>query len=555
MTQNFYPSLNRTIFYGCFLLVFISLIACKRSTDSTQQAAIFRYNESSGILTLDPAFAKDLPHIWVGNQLFNGLVALNERLETVPAIAKSWEISDDGLTYTFHLNQQVFFHENEAFEHGSRKVKAADFVYSFNRLTDPRLASPGKWIFNLVEQSEHGYAFSALNDSTFQIRLSKAFPPFLGLLSMTYASVVPHEAIEYYGRNFRENPVGTGPFRFQYWKEGVKLVLLKNERYFEESNGQQMPFIDGVSISFLVDKQIAFLEFIKGSLDFMSGIDARYKDELLTKEGKLRSKFQDRIELIRAPFLNTEYIGFQVGNPYGKLTSDQYKALRKAINYAIDREKMLRYLRNGIGHPGWGGMIPIGMPGYDSSERIGYRFNLDKAKSLVNENQLQGVQITLSTTAEYVDLGKFVQAQANETGIDMQLEVLPPATIRQLRANGSLAFFRGSWVADYPDAENYLSLFYSENLSPKGPNYTRFTNPQFDQMYERMFSERSDQLRFADYVKMDSLVMDDAAVVVLFYDEVLRFVHKRVQNLGSNPINLLNLKQIKIEKTPVVNRN
>ncbi len=555
MKQDQYSFLSRLLILGGFLFVFLFFTSCKRPAESSINGNIFRYNESSGIFTLDPAFAKDLPHIWVGNQLFNGLVALNDRLEIVPAIAKSWDISEDGLDYTFHLNQNVFFHENEAFKNGSRIVKADDFVYSFNRLTEARLASPGKWIFNVVEQTENGYAFAALNDSTFQIRLSKAFPPFLGLLSMTYASVVPREAVEYYGHDFRQNPVGTGPFRFKYWKEGVKLVLLKNEHYFEQLDGRQMPFIDGVSVSFLVDKQIAFLEFIKGSLDFMSGIDARYKDELLTKEGKLKSKFKNNIELIRAPFLNTEYIGFQVGNTYRDLSSDQYKALRKAINFSIDKEKMLRYLRNGIGHPGWSGMIPAGLPGYDSSESIGYHYEPEKAKSLVSEYQLKGVQITLSTTADYVDIGKFVQAQVNEVGIDLQLEVLPPATIRQLRANGSLAFFRGSWVADYPDAENYLSLFYSGNLSPKGPNYTRFSNPQFDQMYEHMFSQKSDQMRFTNYLKMDSLVMEDATVVVLFYDEVLRFVNKRVQNLGSNPINLLNLKQIKIEKSQPVKTN
>lgn len=547
--KNIFQCNNRLCFTLALCLIMLLHSSCRQRT--AMEGKVFKYNESSGIQTLDPAFAKDLPHIWACNQLFNGLVSFSDNLEIEPAIAKSWEISEDGLIYTFHLNTGISFHDSEAFANGSRKVTARDFEFSFQRLTDSKLASPGKWIFNLVKQSGEEYAFKALNDSTFQIELSQAFPPFLGLLSMTYASVVPHEAVAFYGDEFRRNPIGTGPFKFQYWKEGVKLVFLKNPHYFEKLNGEQMPFIDGIAISFLVDKQIAFLEFVKGSLDFMSGIDARYKDELLTKEGRLRTKFSKQIELIRAPFLNTEYMGFQMENPPENLSLAQYKALRKAINYAIDRKKMLRYLRNGIGHPAWSGIIPYGIPGFDSTESIGYRFNLEEAKRLVANNQLKGTQLTLSTTADYIDIAKFVQSQVNETGIELQLEVSPPATIRQLRATGGLAFFRASWVADYPDAENYLSLFFSENKSPKGPNYTRYSNPDYDAHYKRIFHWTSDSLRFRSYVKMDSMLMEDAAVVVLFYDEVLRFVNRRVTHLGSNPINLLNLKQIKIEETVV----
>lgn len=119
--------------------------------------------------------------------------------------------------------------------------------------------------FASVKHDDGGYAFTAVDDSTFQIELSNPFPPFLGILSMTYASVVPHEAVEYYGDAFRNHPVGTGPFTFQYWKENVKLVFRKNPDYFEFEAGERLPYLDAVSISFLIDKQVAFLEFIKGN--------------------------------------------------------------------------------------------------------------------------------------------------------------------------------------------------------------------------------------------------------------------------------------------------
>lgn len=533
---------KRTILSVVVLFSFLLLVSCGNRQDSENGLAIFKYNESAGILTLDPVYAKDLPHIWVCNQVFNSLVAFDDKMNLVPMIAKSWEISSDGLLYTFHLRSGVSFHQDECFK-APRCVTAQDFVYSFNRVVDKRLSSPGMWIFSSVKHDDDQYAFTAIDDTTFQIELAKPFPPFLGILSMTYASVVPHEAVEYYGDDFRSHPVGTGPFKFQYWKEGVKLVFRKNPDYFEyDEAGERLPYIDAVSVSFLIDKQVAFLEFIKGKFDFMSGIDARYKDELLTYDGQLRQKYVDKIELITEPYLNTEYLSFFIDSN-DSLGPNRSRALRQAVNLCIDREKMLRYLRNGIGEPGTGGMIPVGLPGHSGS--IGYGYDLKKAQRLVTENHLEGYLLQLSTVADYADIGKFVQSQVEQTGLRCKMEVMPPATLRSMRANGSLPFFRSSWVADYPDAENYLSLFTSANFSPSGPNYTHYSNPKFDSLYDKALICNDLELRARCYTEMDSLVMQDAPVVVLFYDEVLRFVSRRVQGLGSNPTNFLDLRRVR----------
>jgi len=304
-----------------------------------------------------------------------------------------------------------------------------------------------------------------------------------------------------------------------------------------------LPYIDAVSVSFLIDKQVAFLEFIKGKFDFMSGIDARYKDELLTYDGQLRKKYEDEIELITEPYLNTEYFSFFI-DPNDTLGVDRSRALRQAVNLCIDREKMLRYLRNGIGEPGTGGMIPAGLPGH--SKTIGYGYDLKRAQRLVAENRLKGYPLQLSTVADYADIGKFVQSQVEQIGLHCKMEVMPPATMRSMRSNGSLQFFRASWVADYPDAENYLSLFTTPNFAPTGPNYTHYTNKNYDQLYDKALLCNDLQQRAAYYTQMDSLMMQDAPVVVLFYDEVLRFVNKRVENMGSNPMNLLDLRKVRI---------
>jgi len=368
---------------------------------------------------------------------------------------------------------------------------------------------------------------------------------------MQYCSVVPREIAQHFGAEFRSNPVGTGPFYFKMWKEGVKLVMLKNDAYFEYEGANRLPYLDAVSISFIIDKQSAFLEFVKGNIDFMSGIDASYKDELLTTTGKLNPKYNDHIRLTSQPYLNTEYLGILADkdNPLMKNNPLSDRRVRQAINIGFDRTKMIRYLRNGIGQPGIHGFIPAGLPGFASHPGFGYDYNPAKARQLLTEAGYplgKGLPpITLSTNASYLDICQFIQSQLSQVGIDMKIDVSPPGTLRENIAQARVAFFRGSWIADYPDAENYLSLFYSGNHSPDGPNYMQYSNIAFDKLYRDASIENEPAKRSRLYRSMDSLIMQDAPVVVLFYDQVLRFSRRNIVNLGNNPLNLLELKRVK----------
>jgi len=530
-----------------FLIVAALTVTSCRQHQKYAGKKIFRYNEASGIKTLDPAFARDQAHIWVCNQLYNGLVQLDEQLNVIPSIAHTWEISEDGLTYVFHLRSDVFFHADEVFRGKDRKVTAADFVYSFNRLASPETASPGAWVLSSVARHNAELAIETPDDSTLIVHLKKPFPPFLSILSMQYCSVLPHEAVEFYKSNFRKHPVGTGPFYLQNWEENIKMVLRKNDRYFERIDGVQLPFLDAVSITFVEDKMTAFLEFTKGNLDFMSGIYPSYKDELLNRSGELRAKYSDKFCMISAPYLNTEYLGILVDTTLNIVKENPLcdLRLRRAINYGFDRKKMIRFLRNGIGIPGNKGMIPKGMPGYDKDASYGYSYEPDKSRELLRQMRDEGYLpkgVKLITTSDYLDLCKFVQAQLNEVGLQLEIEVVPPAVAIELRAHSRVNFFRASWIADYPDEENYLSLFYSENFAPEGPNYTHYTNPEFDALFEQAYLEIDRQRRNELYSAMDSIVMSDAPVVVLYYDEAVRFVNKRVIGMHVNPINLLDLK-------------
>ena len=519
---------------------------------SSEGKTVFRYNESAGITSLDPAFARDQANIWAVNQMFNGLVQLDQDLKIKPCIAKEWSISEDGLVYTFYLRSDVYFHlDKNAGISESRKVVASDFVYSFKRLLDAKLASPGAWVLAQVSNRNGNYAIEAANDSTLILKLGEPFPPFLGLLTMQYCSVVPYEAISKYGPDFRQHPVGTGAFRFGMWKESVKLVMLKNERYFEKGPEGPLPYLDAVAVTFIVDKQSAFLEFMKGNLDFLSGIHASYKDELLTNSGNLRSKFSSEINMTKQPYLNTEYLGILIDTGYASAAMSplKLKLVRQAISYGFDKVKMMRYLRNNIGIPGTAGFVPAGMPWFDQTQVKGYEYNPVKSLELLKKagfpNGKGLPSITLTTNASYVDLCKFIQSQLGELGINIKIDVTPPATLREMIAQSKVSFFRGSWIADYPDAENYLSLFYTPNFCPAGPNYTHFSSPVFDNLYNGCIRETNDSLRGQKYMEMDRLMIEEAPVVILYYDEVLRFSRKNIIGLGSNALNLLNLKEIK----------
>ena len=521
-------------------LISAFLMSCNNNKNSNIDQKVFRYNEHANINTLDPAFSRTLQDNSVCNQLFNGLVQLDANLNILPSIAKKWTISEDGKTYSFSLRKDVCFHEHELFgKDCTRTVVAEDFTYSLNRLRDDKIAAPGSWVLNKVDD------FKAINDTLFEIKLKQPFPAFIGLLTMKYCSVVPKEIVEYYGSEFRSKPIGTGPFKFKRWEENIKLVFRKNHNYFEkDENGNSLPYLEAVAVTFLPNKQSEFLQFAQGNIDYISGLDASYKDELLTAKGKLRTSYTESVNMTQGPYLNTEYLGFYLDSDSPEIKSE---LIRKAINYGFDRKKMITYLRNGIGNAANGGFIPIGLPGYNKSS--GYTYQPEKAKQLVKqfikESGISNPEITLTTTSNYLSFCEFIQRELEKTGLKINLDVMPEATLRSARSNGKVDLFRSSWIADYMDAENYLSIFYSKNFAPNGSNYFHYKSAQFDSLYNKAFTVTDIENRKHLYTTMDSLVMQKALMIPLFYDEVVRFTRKNINGLGINPINLLDLKRVK----------
>lgn len=533
-----------------YISIALFSIACSSSEKKADNRTVFKYNEMGAITSLDPASARTFENIWVVNQLYNGLVEMNDSLKIKPSIANSWQISPNGKTYTFNLKTNVFFHDNNNFPDGKgRKALAKDFVYSFNRLLDPAISSATSLLSNIDNTNNKG--FEALNDSTFVIHLKKSFTPFLGILTMKYFSVIPQEIIEKYGEDFRKNPVGTGPFKFKMWDEGSKLVFVKNEKYFEYEGINRLPYLDAISISFIKDKETSFLNFLEGNTDIVSGIDAINTDEVLTEDGTLKEKYLTKITLQTQPFLKTDYLGFLIDEnlPIVKNSPLKIKAIRQAINYGFDRKKMVKFLRKNLGKPANAGFIPPGLPSFNEDLVKGYEYNPDKVKELL---LLAGFpdgkglpEISLATTEQYLELGEYIQSQLSEFGIRIKIDVQKASVLTESVADSKINFFRKSWFADYPDEEDFLSLFYSKNWSPKGFNYTHYFNPDYDLLYEKSQEELNDSIRYNYYRKMDQLLIENAPEAPLYYDQVVRLVQNNISGLTSNSMNMLSLKKVK----------
>lgn len=515
-----------------------------------QHQKIFHYNEYTGIATLDPAFAKNQSTMWPAHQLFNTLVEVDDSLRIKPSLAQSWHISPDKKTYTFFLRNDVYFHNDDCFAQGKgRKMTAMDVAYSLNRIIDATTASPGAWIFNGKVDAMH--PFTAINDSVFQLKLLRPYQPVLGILSMQYCSVVAPEAVAKYKTDFRQHPVGTGPFKFTAWQEGQGLILSKNENYFEkDSAGKRLPYLDGIKISFNDSRATEFLLFRQGKLDFINELDPSFKDEVLSKKGELRQMWKDKIVLQTQPYLNIEYLGFLMDstNPLLKTSPLKYKKVRQAINYGFDKRKMILYLRNSLGTAAEAGFVPKGLPSFNDTLVKGYTYNPAKAAQLLREagfpNGKGLPEIKLLTISIYADFGSFIAKQLEALGIKVKVEVVQKSLLFEMTSGSKAVFFRGGWIADYPDAENYLSVFYSKNPAP--PNYTRFKNAAFDKIFEQAIAETNDSLRYILYRKADQLAIDEAPVVPLWYDKVIRLVQTNVKGFAPNALNLLELRKTRI---------
>jgi peptide/nickel transport system substrate-binding protein len=214
---------------------------------------------------------------------------------------------------------------------------------------------------------------------------------------------------------------------------------------------------------------------------------------------------------------------------------------RKAIHHCIDREAMIKYLRNGVGQPADGGFSPKGLPAYRKAPTNYYDPELAQ-DYLAKSKQSQSKPLILTTTSNYLDLCILVQKNCAEIGIDIKIDVVPSSLLKQQKSAGDLAFFRSSWIADYPDGENYMACFYSPNKAPNGPNYTQLESKLFDSNYEKLLSAAEPSRRYALFSTLENELLTQQPFVLLFYDESIWIRNKKVTGVQINALNYLDLR-------------
>jgi len=549
-----------------FLLLIIAVFIVSCSKEQTTDK-IFKYNESQGIENLDPVMCSNYPSGWPLQQMMEGLLEYTQDMSLSASLASSHKISEDGLIYTFTIRKNVFFHDNACFPNGKgRELKASDFKYCFERLCDPRTKTRGAWLFrdkvkgaleyiNSIKENYNNVneitGIQAPNDTTLEITLNKPFAPFLSILTMAYAFVYPKEAVEHYKDNFGYNPVGTGPFQFVKWEVDRELEMTKNPNYWSLNKaGKPLVYLDGIKVNFIKSSETAFLDFQQGKFDYYDP-SPEVLSQITDETGNLKPEYD--FDLVKQPWLNTVYLGVQLDKnvPGGKnnLLTDN-KKLRQAINYAVDREKIINYVLKFRGTPGVNGPIPPGMPGYNKDLK-GYSYDVTKAKQLLTESGYpDGKGLSLKLTVSNDDtqklIGESVQAQLRDLGIDAQLDFMQASTLRSSQVGGEIAFWRGNWGADYFDPENFMALFYSKNHTPMGPNYTHYTNAKADSLYELAMKLTDFPARVKLYNEMEQIVLEDSPLIILYYNQIVYLKNKKVSNMYIDGLNTMILKRARM---------
>jgi ABC-type transport system substrate-binding protein len=541
---------RRGVVRGALILACVGMVACSFKSKVEPPNTLHLVVEAK-IKGLDPIYAEDAYSSLQVLQSYETLIQyhyLKRPYTLIPGLAEAMpEVSPDGLNYTFHLKKGVLFQDDPCFKatHGKgRELTADDVVYSLKRLADPKLASSGWWILDgkivglnawressaKSSTSDYSQGIEGLKASdryTVQLKLTQRSSQFLYLLAMQFASIVPREAVEHYGKEFISHPVGTGPFRLVEYNPNSRIVWDKNPTFRKElypsegapgdkelglldDAGKQLPLADHMVVQVFVEKQPMWLNFLSGKLDLTS-IPKDSFGNAITPSKELSPELKEKgMRLSKEPAIDVTYATFNMKDPLlGK-----NKLLRQAISLAYDEATFIELFYNGRAIPAQG-PIPPGLAGYDPNFKNPYRqFNLTKAKALLEKAGYPGGKGL--PPLEYASLADTVGRQASEyfqkmmaaIGISVKVNSYSWPQLLEVIKNRRAQIWEHAWAADYPDAENFLQLFYSKNQSP-GPNDANYSNPEFDRLYEKALLLNDSPERTALYKKMVSIVVED----------------------------------------------
>lgn len=538
---------------GSISILLLGLAACSSKKEKEPENTLHIATPEK-IKGLDPAMAGDLYSGDEVGRTYEGLLQyhyLKRPYTLVPMLAESMPTySSDKKTLTFKIKRGVLFQDDPCFKETGgkgRELVADDFVYSFKRIADPKTLSEGWWIFDgkvvglnewRDEASKSGKAdyakavegLKAEDKYTLKIKLKAPSTQFLYYLAMTFAYAIPHEAVEMYKDDFARNPVGTGPFVYDRKSSNLssKLVWNKNPTYRKElypsdgsaedkelgllkDAGQPLPRSDRLVVTVFVESQPMWLNFLSGKLD-VSGIPKDSFDQALGADKKLHPELeQKKIRLHKEAEIDITHESFNMNDPL--LGKNKY--LRQALSMTINPDQLVELFYNGRAIPAQG-PIPPGLSGYDPTLRNPYRvYNIEKAKELMkkagypNGEGLPVLEYNTLSSSSYRQMTENVEKSFAAVGVKIKVNTYTwPEFIAALK-NKKGHMWGYAWGADYPDAENFLQLFYSKNVSP-GPNDSNYSNPEYDKLYEASLKLSDGAARTALYQKMVKILVEDA---------------------------------------------
>ncbi len=563
-----------------------TLMSCTKHSDVPENAV--QYPLRVNLSSLDPAQSSNEATNEVVPNMFEGLLQyhyLKRPLVVIPLLAEALpQVSKDGLTHTFKIKKGVRFHDSTAFPNGKgREVTAQDFVYSWKRLADPASKSEGWWIFDgkikglnewrdRLSKGEATYdtpveGLSAPDTHTLVVKLAKPYYQLHYVLTMAYASVVPREAIEKFGAEFMNNPVGTGPYLFESWIRGNKVTLNKNPNWHGESYptegepgdkeagllvdaGKALPFIDRLVFHEMPEDQPRWLNLMKGAVDF-SGIPKDSFDAAVQNQKELKPELGAKgIRLFIYPWPDVVYMGFNMEDSLVGKNPE----LRKALCYAYDQKTASQKFYNDRVLTAHSPIAPD-MDGYDPEFKLPCKeYSLSKAKEALKKagfpegKGLPPIEYSTNASTTGRQFAEYTAQQLEKIGVKLNIVTNSWPQFQDRLRNKKAQMFGLAWGADYPDAENMLQLFYGRNVSP-GPNNTNFKNKDFDSLYEQAQKLPSGPERTRLYKKMRDIFARELPWIPTVHRLGYMLAHGWVLNLKPHEIIDGHYKYLRIDTT------
>ena len=516
---------SRSVLLYLFLIGLLCMpgAGCRRSDDGRLRN-YFYLRLNSNPTTLDPALITDVQGGGIAAKLFNGLVRFNENLDIVPDIALSWRLSEDQRVYTFRLRRDVQFSSGST-------VTARDVKYSFERVLKPGTRAPLTWVLDRIEGAQDVLAgnttsvsgIQVINDHLIAIKLTKPFGPFLSLLAMTTAYIVPRADVERLGQDFGTHPVGTGPYVLAEWRHGQYLRLTAREDYFDGR-----PKLNGIYYRIIPEDLTAVIEFDTGRLDVLLIPSSEYRR--YTTDPAWRDLVYGRTGL------NTYYLGFNCTRP----PFDDVR-VRQAVNLAIDRKQILNTIMEKRGVLATG-PIPPELWKNKAWSRVlqgqGYAYDPQKARDLIRQAGVEGktIKIYIAAEPEILDIIEVIQSYLAKVGLKAEIVQLDWSALKEAVNEGKPDAYWLSWWADYPDPENFLyPLFHSASIG-SGGNRSRCIDQELDRLIEAAQGTMDERERFRLYRQAEERIVEDAPWVFMWHKADYFVVQPWVKDFKLYPI-------------------